>query len=138
MWQCTKLVLSPDGKTVDHAIVKDLLNDRSYQIRAKLFVLAAGAILTPQILFNSGIKPRSLGRYLCAQTMAFCQIVLKQEIVDSIPNDPRWKAEVERYQREHPNDPIPIPMSDPTPQVSSSSSSCTVFKLVVTMQVMAS
>ena len=125
MWQCTKLVRSCDGKTVEYAVVKDLLNDQLYQIRAKVFVLAAGAILTPQILFKSGIQPRALGHYLCAQIMAFCQIVLKQEIVDSIPTDPRWKAEVEKYQKEHPNDPIPIPMSDPTPQVSSSSS-CTV------------
>ena len=125
MWQCIQLVRSYDGKTIELAIVKDLLNDQLYQIRAKVFVLAAGAILTPQILFNSGIKPCALGHYLCAQTMAFCQIVLKQEIVDRIPNDPRWAKEVAEYQKTHPHDPIPIPMSDPTPQVSSSSS-CTV------------
>lgn len=116
MWQCTRLVCSDDGKKIKLAVVKDLLNDQIYHINAKVFVLAAGAILTPQILFNSDIKPLALGHYLCAQTMTFCQIVLKQEIVDNIPH--RWRKEVQKYQEEHPNDPIPIPMSDPTPQVS--------------------
>lgn len=39
--------------------------------------------------------------------MAFCQIVLKQDLVDKIPPS----------SNPNPNDPIPIPESDPTPQV---------------------
>ena len=117
MWQCEKVVRSDDGKSIEYAIVKDLLEKKKYHVHAKVFVLAAGAILTPQIMFNSEIQPEALGHYLCEQPLAFCQIVLKQEIVDKIEKDPRWTEQVEEHKRLHPTDPIPIPMDDPTPQV---------------------
>ena len=65
-----------------------------YHVHAKVFVLAGGAILTPQILFNSEIEPEALGHYLCEQSIAFCQIVLKQEIVDSIERRPERKGKL--------------------------------------------
>ena len=117
MWQCQKIVRSDDGNSISYAIVKDLLNDEYYHVHAKVFVLAAGAILTPQILFNSEIQPKALGHYLCEQPMAFCQIVFKQEIIDNIRKNPKWKEKVQTYEEENPTDPIPIPMNDPTPQV---------------------
>ena len=130
MWQCIKLVYSgcrEDGWKVDYAIVKDILQNETYHIHAKVFILAAGktydmhitpvddlvplflagAVLTPQILFNSEIKPEALGHYLCIQLKAFCQIVLKQSLIDSIP----------RKHNPNPLDPIPIPLDDPPPQV---------------------
>ena len=42
------------------------------------FVICCGAVPTPQILFNSGIKPEPLGRYLCEQSLAFCQVRLDE------------------------------------------------------------
>ena len=119
MWQCEKIVRRSDGNRtcIEYAVVKDLMEKKWYHIHAKVFILAAGAVLTPQILFNSEIQPAALGHYLCEQPMAFCQIVLKQEIVDQIEKDPRWKKQVEEHKRKNPNDPIPIPMDDPTPQV---------------------
>ena len=86
-------------------------------VHAKVFVLAGGAILTPQILFNSEIEPQALGHYLCEQPIAFCQIVLKQEIVDSIERRPEWKRKVDQHKAKNPEDPIPIPHEDLTPQV---------------------
>lgn len=80
-----------------------------------VFVFAAGAVLTPQILFNSEIQPRALGRYLCEQPLCFCQIVLKQNIVDSVVTG--WPKQVKEHQEQNPDDPIPIPLDDPTPQV---------------------
>lgn len=106
-----------DRKNIQYAKVKNLFTDETVYIHASVFIVAAGAVLTPQILHKSEIQPKALGRYLCEQPMAFCQIVLLQSIVDAIPKDPRWKKEVERYQIAHPEDPIPIPMKDPTPQV---------------------
>lgn len=117
MWQCEKIVRSGDGRSIEYAVVKDLVGKKWYHIHAKVFVLAAGAILTPQILFNSEIQPEALGHYLCEQPLSFCQIVLKQEIVNKIEHDPRWKQRVEEHKRKNPSDPIPIPMDDPTPQV---------------------
>ena len=118
MWQCQKVALSEDGKSIQYAFVKDLLEKQTYFIYAKVFVLAAGAVLTPQILYNSDIQPEALGHYLCEQPMAFCQIVLKQELVDRIPRDEEWKRQIQSlYKDDNPEDPIPIPLDDPDPQV---------------------
>ena len=111
------MVPTDDGESIWFAIVKDLLEKKRYRVYAKVFVLAGGAILTPQILFNSEIEPEALGHYLCEQPMAFCQIVLKQEIVDSIKSHPEWKEKVDQHKAKNPEDPIPIPLEDPTPQV---------------------
>ena len=80
-------------------------------VHAKVFVLAGGTIL------NSEIEPEALGHYLCEQPIAFCQIILKQEIVDSIERRPEWKRKVDQHKAKNPEDPIPIPIEDPTPQV---------------------
>ena len=106
-----------DRKNIKYAIIKDLLKDQHVYIHASVFVVAAGAVLTPQILHKSEIQPKALGHYLCEQPMTFCQIVLLQSIVDGIPKDCRWKDVVKKYQEAHPEDPIPIPMKDPAPQV---------------------
>ena len=116
-WQCERVVPTDDGKSICFAIVKDLLEKKRYRVHAEVFVLAGGAILTPQILFNSEIEPKALGHYLCEQPIAFCQIVLKQEIVDSIESRPEWKEKVHQHKAKNPEDPIPIPLEDPTPQV---------------------
>ena len=74
------MVPTDDGESIWFAILKDLLEKKRYRVHVKVFVPAGGAILTPQILFNSEIEPEALGHYLCEQPIAFCQIVLKQEI----------------------------------------------------------
>lgn len=90
--------------------------------------MVAGAVLTPQILFNSDIQPPALGHYLCEQPIAFCQIVLKQDIVDSV--EKRWPDIVKKHRELHPNDPIPIPMDDPAPQVKTYKSKMFIKMLV--------
>lgn len=119
MSQCVKLIYTDSGhgtQRVTHAEVRDLLSKNSYNVKAKAVVIAAGAILTPQILFNSEIRPSALGRYLCYQPLAFCQVVLLQKILDGITRNPVWKKIVEKYRESHPDDPIPIPPTDPQPQ----------------------
>ena len=103
--------------SIDYAEVKDLIEKKRYHIHAKVFVLAAGAILTPQILNNSEISSRAIGHYLCEQPMAFCQIVLNQKLVDSIERRREWKEKVTQHKLKNLQDPIPIPFDDPTPQV---------------------
>lgn len=136
---------------VDKVEVRDLLAKRSGRgqqqdtyIKAKIYVTAAGAVANPQILFNSGfnnftgepikigneeILPLmpNLGRYITEQPMAFCQVVLRQELVESVKNNPYgldwWKKAYERHQEEqagNPNkDPLPFPTRDPEPQITS-------------------
>lgn len=53
--QCIKLQLDDQTGHVAWALVKDLMKDQKYFIRAKKYVVCAGAVLTPGILFNSGL-----------------------------------------------------------------------------------
>ena len=60
------------------------------------------------------------GHYMTEQTMAFCQVLLKRSIVDSVVKDPYhlgWTALVKKHQQDHPNDPLPFPFNDPDPQI---------------------
>jgi pyranose oxidase len=84
---------------------------------ARAVVIACGAIGTPQVLYNSNIRPHALGRYLTEQSLSFCQIVMKRELIEKIATDPRWAERVAHHKEKYPNDPLPIPFTDPEPQV---------------------
>ncbi|KAJ7791625.1 putative pyranose oxidase [Mycena olivaceomarginata] len=137
---CTKLHLDKDDDKLEIRLaeIKDLLDERSGGkansfISAKIFVVAAGAIGTPQILANSGSggtrdvvllqRPiPQLGIGITEQPMAFCQVVLCQELVDDIDKEldkkpDWWKKAVEDHKKNHPKDPLPIPFQDGEPQV---------------------
>lgn len=116
----TKLVLDPnDDKVILGAELRDLRNDADLLVFGRAYIITAGAVATPQILANSGITPEPLGRYLCEQSLSFCQIVLKPELVESIRNssNPEWQARIAAHHAKHPSDPLPIPFNDPEPQV---------------------
>jgi pyranose oxidase len=106
--------LRTQGDRVLAAEVEDLIHWRKMTVNADLFVVAAGSILTPQILWKSKIRPPALGRYLTEHPMTFCQIVLSRALVESIADDPRFAA---RLKGQELNDPVPIPMQDPPPMV---------------------
>jgi len=106
--------LVASGDRVEFAEVEDLMHWRTIRVHADRFVVAAGSILTPQILWNSGVRPRALGRYLTEHPMTFAQIVLSQGIVEGIRSDPRF---AERVANVEPLDTVPIPMNDPPPMV---------------------
>ena len=138
MWQCVKLIYSENDngtQEVTHVLVRDLLGKKDYLIKANTVVLAAGAVLTPQILFNSQIRPAALGHYLCFQPKAFCQVLLLQSVVDSIMDRPEWKKMVEHYRVTHPGDPVPIPPDDPLPQVITDESHWSDLQLVYCIRV---
>jgi pyranose oxidase len=99
------------------ARLRDLRTNKDVIVRAKAFVIACGAIGTPQILWNSHIRPPALGRYLCEQSMAFCQIVLKRSIINDIATDPAYEEAVAKHRARFPKDPLPIPFDDPEPQL---------------------
>jgi pyranose oxidase len=120
---CYHLRLSEDEKSVHMAQCTNLTNGQKVVIYAKKFVICCGAVRTPQLLHVSGIRSRSLGHYLCEQPKSFCQIVLKEEIVQKIGNKsfmgltPGMKKAIEDQLDQHPCDPIPIPTDDKAPQV---------------------
>jgi pyranose oxidase len=114
----TKLVyseLTPDY--IQGALIRDLRGNCDKLVLARAYVVACGAVGTPQVLFNSKIHSPTLGHHLSEQSLAFCQIVLKRSIVDSIPQDPRFAERVRQHHEKYPKDPLPIPFNDPEPQV---------------------
>ena len=50
------------------------------------------------------------------QIVAWCQVALKKSLIESVWDDPRCQAQVQRF----PKDPLRIPFNDPDPQVHSS------------------
>ncbi|KAJ6600287.1 putative pyranose oxidase [Mycena vulgaris] len=145
--RCTRFVLDTGvaaGRRVGLVEVQDLLAARlvsepsspeiDFYIKAKAYVVAAGAVANPQILANSGfgavdhptphldIIP-NLATHITEQPMAFCQIALLQKLIDTIddpniPRDPWWKTAVANHKKRFGDvDPLPIPFQDPEPQV---------------------
>jgi pyranose oxidase len=106
--------LFTNGRRVEGALVHDLIHGKEIRIQADLVVVAAGSILTPQILWNSEIRPPALGRYLTEHPLAFTQIVLSDEIVTGITRDLRFADLVAQVEDQ---DPVPIPMHDPPPSL---------------------
>lgn len=115
--RCTRLVPSRDGSRIEYAEIQNLMAWETIHVRAKTFIVCCNAYLTPQVLYNSGIRPAPLGHYLTEQPMAFTQIVLEQDIIDAINSDSRFADQVRAHQEESPLDPLPIPADDPEPQV---------------------
>lgn len=131
--RCKQLQLSADRSRIEYAVIENLMEWKTLHVHANVYVLAVNAMLTPQVLFNSGIhsqdqpqplvKCPALGRYLAEQPLAFCQIVLRQDIVDRIAAEdpelltPALIEKVRAHKNKVPNDPVPIPMNDPEPQV---------------------
>ena len=85
------------------------------EIYANDVVVAGGAIMTPQLLWNSDIfrgEESPLGHYLNDQPLAFTQVVLSKKIVKEIQS-------LEDYDKQmtnsHPAEEIPVPVNDPDP-----------------------
>jgi pyranose oxidase len=115
--RCSRLVPNRDGTGIDHAEVQNLKAWETLRIKAKTYIVCCNAYLTPQLLHNSNIRPEPLGRWLTEQPMAFCQIVLKQHLVEAIIEDDRFKDLVRAHRDANPHDPLPFPHDDPEPQV---------------------
>jgi pyranose oxidase len=104
---CRRLIV--EGNRVVGAELEHLPTLTNQQVSCDLVVVAANTLYTPQLLWKSGIRPRALGHYLNDQPMAFCQIVLKHELLEKIAS--RWDPPPPDV------DPVPIPIDDPIPNV---------------------
>ncbi|KAK6526066.1 hypothetical protein TWF281_011105 [Arthrobotrys megalospora] len=82
---CTK-IYKQNGSIVS-ASLTDLSTNTQKTVVAKQYILAAGAVLTPQILHNSGMAKGlpALGRYLTERMVGFCQVKLDKKL--SVPGD---------------------------------------------------
>ncbi|KAJ7028772.1 putative pyranose oxidase [Mycena alexandri] len=128
--RCTRFELD-SSTTVGHKValveVQDLLDARlvsenshpeiDFYIKAKAYVVAAGAVATPQILANSGFgATNDRVAHIIPNLIALLQV---DEIDDpKIPRPSWWTRAVETHKRNFGNvDPLPIPFQDPEPQV---------------------
>ncbi|KAK6537274.1 hypothetical protein TWF694_011466 [Orbilia ellipsospora] len=86
---CKKI--NKNGNIIISAEVYDITTQKTKIVKAKQYAICAGAVLTPQILYNSGMKQDlpALGAYLTERILTFCQVTLKQEIVKEadVPKD---------------------------------------------------
>ncbi|KAK0126901.1 hypothetical protein ONS96_006466 [Cadophora gregata f. sp. sojae] len=116
---CKRLHIDATSRRVIAAELVNLLTNETVLIKAKKYVICAGAVLTTGILFNSDIRPDkgypALGRYMTEQIVSFCQVVLKRSLIERTWDDPRCTE----HFRHFPNDPLHIPFDDPDPQVTS-------------------
>jgi pyranose oxidase len=92
---------------ISYAEVEHVPTKTSMRIHADRFVVAANSFNTPQLLWESGIRPAPLGRYLTDQTTLFAHVVLNPAVVNEVAKE--WNPP--------PADPVPIPEDDPIPQV---------------------
>jgi pyranose oxidase len=115
--RCGRLITSSDGKRIEHAEITNLMEWDTFNVKANTYVVCCNAYLTPQLMFASGLRPPALGSYLTEQPMSFAQIVMKQDIVDSVLGHPEFGNRVSQHRHDHPADPVPIPQSDGEPQV---------------------
>ncbi|MFD5428201.1 GMC oxidoreductase [Streptomyces sp. NPDC127084] len=114
---CTRLIPDATGSRIVSAEARDLLESRMVRIEADHYVVAAGAVLTPQLLWASGIRPKALGRYLTEHPMAFCQVVLHSDLLDRLRSDPLFVSERRCHREASPDGDVLIPMDDPEPNV---------------------
>lgn len=114
---CRRLQPAADGSRIEYAEIQDYADWRTVHVEADTFVLACGAVLTPQLLYASAIRPPALGRYLTEQPVAFCQVVLRDALVNGITSAPRFAERVRAHQARNPRDPVAIPLDDPDPNV---------------------
>ena len=63
-----------EGEIVTGALVEHLPTGRRTKIRAKAVAIAADPFRTPQLLWNSGIRPTPLGHYLNDQPKLVCAV----------------------------------------------------------------
>lgn len=81
------------GGRVVAADAVDLDTGASVQIHAGAFIVAAGAIRTPALLWSSGIgvdggDASALGRYLCDHALSYAQVVLDPVALGDDPRRP--------------------------------------------------
>lgn len=113
-----KLHHNDDGK-ISYAEIQCFAPWEKIRIEAEIFIVAASAIKTPQLLWNSEIYLPALGRYLTEHVMAFTQVVLSKEIVENLQcqNQNYFADFPELYHVANPDDdPVcNIPVDDPDP-----------------------
>ena len=74
--------LNTEGGKITGALIEHLPTGKQEEIKAKIVIVAADALRTPQLLWASGIRPKALGHYLNEHPFIFTFVELKDDLVD--------------------------------------------------------
>jgi pyranose oxidase len=88
--------LNTEGGKITGALIEHLPTNKQEEIEAKIVIVAADALRTPQLLWASEIRPKALGHYLNEHPFIFTFVELKDDLVDkTIGNtyDPNSRTE---------------------------------------------
>nr|WP_240895416.1 GMC oxidoreductase [Kineococcus siccus] len=80
-------VLLDDGR-VTGVRVRDVTTGAQTRIAARVVVVAADALRTPQLLFASGVRPPALGRYLNDQPQVLTAVRLREDVLAGAALEP--------------------------------------------------
>lgn len=78
---CRRLITA--GDQITGAVLEHLPTGEREEVAAKVVIVAADALRTPQLLWASGIRPRALGHYLNDHLWSFAAVALDERMVSS-------------------------------------------------------
>ncbi|KAK6513136.1 hypothetical protein TWF506_009302 [Arthrobotrys conoides] len=92
---------------ITSASLTSLSTNTHFSVVAEQYILAAGAVLTPQIIYNSNMSQTlpALGRYLTERMVTFCQIKLDKKfsgnagevnIMEGVSEGKKWVTVINR------------------------------------------
>ena len=74
--------LNTEGGKIKNVLIEHLPTGKQEEIKAKIVIVAADALRTPQLLWASGIRPKALGHYLNEHPFIFTFVELKDDLVN--------------------------------------------------------
>ena len=75
---CLRLVMNGHG--IEYVLARDIATQRDTKIYARVVVVAADALRTPQLLWGSGLRGEALGHYLNDHPQSKCIIQLHETL----------------------------------------------------------
>lgn len=82
---CRRLLVT--GDQVTGAVLEHLPTKMTTEIAARVVVVAADSLRTPQLLWASGIRPRALGHYLNDHLWSFAAVALDERLIVRTASD---------------------------------------------------
>lgn len=83
---CLRLVTNDHG--IEYAVVRDLATRRDTKIQARVVIIAADALRTPQLLWGAGLRGAALGHYLNDHPQSKCIIQLHETLTTPLSKLP--------------------------------------------------
>jgi pyranose oxidase len=77
-----------ENNKVNGAVIENFSSGKKETVKAKIVIVAADPIRTPQLLWASGIRPKALGHYLNEHPFIFTFVELDKELVKNTAETP--------------------------------------------------